>query len=371
MNVTLAVALEMGARRHASAWVLHRGLVLGDHRRRLLLLKRSLSGQQRGPPLEEEGGGETLLAAPRSSSSSAQPGHVYFVATPIGNLEDMTLRGINVLRTADVLAAEDTRVAGRLLQLLGIERGSMAMLSHHEHNAVEASKKIIERALSGESVAVISDAGTPGISDPGALLASACAERGLPVIPIPGACAAAAAMSVSGFCSMNNPKWTFYGFMPSRRSAERRRRLAEVSLDPNPSVLYEAPHRLLQTLNELMEAGGDQRLALEQRPVLCARELTKRHEELYRGNLLSAAHHFGGDGSGTLKGEFTLVLGPLTPIAPSEEDQLIAIMQRLSKLREEGVSTSSAAKVVAKELGIRKSVVYPIALELERGDGGD
>ncbi len=141
-------------------------------------------------------------------------GTVYFVATPIGNLGDISARAIQVIREADVLAAEDTRIAGRLLHLLDLPRPRGGIVSNYEHNVEKRTPMLVRRALSGESIAVISDAGTPGISDPGASLVLACASAGVPVVPIPGPCAAITAMSVSGF---STEPWTFFGFIPSRR----------------------------------------------------------------------------------------------------------------------------------------------------------
>lgn len=258
-------------------------------------------------PEEEDGRGSAALEAElqraggRSGGSSLRPGHVYFVATPIGNLDDLTLRAARTLRDADYVASEDTRHTAKLLRHLGVSPAKQ--LSHHEHNALAASARIIALATEGATVAVVSDAGTPGISDPGAVLAERCAAAGVPLVPIPGACAAVSALSVSGFACTG---FRFGGFLP-RSGRARKQRLAELVADPNAVVLYEAPHRLVATLSELAAAGaGDRRL-------VAARELTKLHEELARGSVGGLAAHFGAlELQGKLRGEFTLVMAPIS-----------------------------------------------------------
>ncbi|KAG5190486.1 tetrapyrrole methylase [Tribonema minus] len=354
---------------------------------------------------------------------------------------------MNILRTADILATEDTRHTGRLLQLLGISR-SGRMLSHHQHNTRTRVPELIDaakpcpahtsrhhlgetapaihlrpptpphqhhqhagtpktmtphpahvRTLSlaptvtpqaGESVAVVSDAGTPGISDPGVELAAACADAGVRVVPVPGACAAVAAVSVSGLAPA---EWVFVGFLPARRGAARARALAALAAEPRAAVLYEAPHRLLDTLRELADAAGGgggggagDRDAVLARPALFARELTKQHEELYRGTVGSALEHFGGGGGaaaagaataarGAVRGEFTIVLAARVERAVGAAEAQEAMAARLLELRRGGMTASSAVKLVARDLGARKSVVYALATQLwaqpaEGGSGG-
>lgn len=221
---------------------------------------------------EEDNGGafeaELQRAGGRAGGSSLRPGHVYFVGTPIGNLDDLTLRAARTLREADYVASEDTRHTAKLLRHLGASPAKQ--ISHHEHNAMAASERIIALARGGATVAVVSDAGTPGISDPGAVLAASCAAAGVPLVPIPGACAAVAAMSVSGFACTG---FRFGGFLP-RSGRARKERMAELVADPHGAVLYEAPHRLVATLSELAAAGAGER------QLVAARELTKLHEEV-------------------------------------------------------------------------------------------
>ena len=194
-----------------------------------------------------------------------EPGHVYFVATPMGNLMDMSHRAIEVLKSVDVLCCEDTRHTMTLLRHFQVPRKTL--VSHHAHNTQETVPRLLEMASQGQSIGVVSDAGTPGISDPGTELAAALGSAGIPVHPIPGACAVSAAVSISGFPC--NP-FTFYGFPPSKGSS-RQTFLDQVINTPHTSVLYESPHRIVSTLEALV-AGGPQ--TAQRRLVLC-REMTK------------------------------------------------------------------------------------------------
>ena len=228
-----------------------------------------------------------------------EPGAVYVVATPIGNLEDLTLRAIRTLRQADVVASEDTRVTPPLLRHLGAQPS--ALLSHHEHN-LRAIPKHLEHALAGRSVAVVSGGHARHLR-PGRR-ARRRAERGVPPCPCPGACAAVAGLSVSGFRASE------YVFRASCRARARRgpQLVAEAAAEARAVVLYDAPHRLLATLRDLAAAGA------AERDILCARELTKRHEELHRGTVAAAAAHgaeSAAERSSRVRGEFTLVLAPI------------------------------------------------------------
>ncbi len=294
------------------------------------------------------------------------------MATPLGNLGDMTLRALDILRGVDLVASEDTRTTGLLLKALGLEKKKQ--ISHHQHNEQSRVPELVLKAKQENlSIAVVSDAGTPGISDPGTELAAACWAAGVPLVPVPGACAAVAAVSVSGFAST---EFVFYGFLPAKSGKTRKAKVAEVAAMEKPCVLYESPNRVVRTLTELREldeTGGE-------RVVLCARELTKLHEELFRGTLTEALVHFGGGGEegegesnnsvAAPRGEFTLVLGPKLKIVRGEEemDGLVRDMLRTC-LEEEGLSASEAAKKVSKalgkEAGLAKSDVYKIALELK------
>ena len=223
-----------------------------------------------------------------------QPGHVYYVATPLGNLQDITFRGINTLTNVDIVCAEDTRHTVSLLRLLKIPHKQL--VSHHEHNHATSIPHIVNLALSGKSIAVVSDAGTPGISDPGTELAEALAKHNVPIHPVPGCSAVAAALSISGFSC--NP-FTFYGFIPVKGTA-RKTMLEQISLTKHTVVLYEAPHRIERTLQDLYTYSStndnvkDQVEDIEDistvgvmrnRPLVCCRELTKLHEEISRGTV--------------------------------------------------------------------------------------
>jgi len=207
----------------------------------------SVAPRDAPPPLEAESGvdddedadaifdaAEFARDGAREGASSLLPGHVYFVGTPIGNLDDLTLRAVRTLRDADFVASEDTRHTAKLLRHVGAS--TRKQLSHHEHNARAASAKIIALAARGATIAVVSDAGTPGISDPGAVLAAECAAAGVPLVPIPGACAAVAAMSISGYACTG---FRFGGFLP-RSGRARKDRISELVADPKAAVLYEA-----------------------------------------------------------------------------------------------------------------------------------
>lgn len=207
-------------------------------------------------------------------SISVEPGHVYFVATPIGNMYDISKRATDTLSDADMICAEDTRHARHLLNLLGV--GSKKIISHHEHNYLEQIPYIIQLAREGKSVAVVSDAGTPGISDPGAQLADACFKNNIPVHPIPGPSAVVTALSIAGYAST---QFTFYGFTPVK-GKERASTLRNVVSNPQTCVMFEAPHRIVDTLTELSET-----YKLSQRPCVCCREITKIHEEFIRGTV--------------------------------------------------------------------------------------
>uniref|UniRef100_A0A7S4FCJ4 Tetrapyrrole methylase domain-containing protein n=1 Tax=Chrysotila carterae TaxID=13221 RepID=A0A7S4FCJ4_CHRCT len=295
-------------------------------------------------------------------SSTVRPGHVYFVSTPIGNLEDITLRAVRTLRQVDVVASEDTRHTSRLLRHLGV--GKKLLVSHHEHNTRAAIPKLLQYAAQGLSIAVVSDAGTPGISDPGMELAAECAAASVPLVPVPGACAAIAALSISGYA---NTEFCFGGFLP-RAGKARRQRVVELAQEPRAVILYEAPHRLLSTLQDLCDAGASARQCL------CAREITKLHEQVERGTvsqLLSAFRRVE-EGDERIRGEFTLVVAPvsddeLRARAEAEQERRAdsaedAVRARLAR----GESLSRAVKQVAAELMIKRSVAYDLGLRIQR-----
>ncbi len=299
-----------------------------------------------------------------SGASSLTKGTVYIVGTPIGNLDDLTLRAARTLREVDVVASEDTRRTAVLLRHLGAS--PKKQLSHHEHNARAASARVVELARGGATVAVVSDAGTPGISDPGALLAAECAAAGVPLVPVPGACAAIAALSISGFAAAG---FRFGGFLP-RAGRGRREALAALVADERAAVLYESPHRVVATLRELAAKGAGERRCL------AARELTKLHEETARGTVseLAARYAAAQDEAGKLRGEFTIVLAPLAEeevAARASEARDAAQDEARDQLRERlatGQPLSRAVREVAAAVGARRGAVYQIALELK--DGG-
>ncbi|NJL02018.1 MAG: 16S rRNA (cytidine(1402)-2'-O)-methyltransferase [Spirulinaceae cyanobacterium SM2_1_0] len=274
-------------------------------------------------------------------------GTLYIVGTPIGNLDDMTLRAIRVLQDVDYIAAEDTRHTGRLLQHFQI---TTPQLSYHQHNRRQRQGELIERLQAGASLALVSDAGMPGISDPGSELVQACRAAGIRVVPIPGACAAIAALAASG---LPTDEFAFIGFLPAKGRA-RRERLTALSREPRTLVLYEAPHRLLTTLRDLAATCGEQRL------VTLARELTKRYEELWQGTLAAAVAAYA---EREPRGEFTLVLAaaepePLTARSPTELKAML--QERLSS----GLSRSQACRQLAAETGRSRRQLYQLALEL-------
>ncbi len=217
---------------------------------------------------------------------------LYVVATPIGNLEDITLRALRVLREVALIAAEDTRHTRKLLARYEIET---PLWSFHEHSPPARLQQILQRLQSGESVALVTDAGTPGISDPGASLVKAAHEAGIPVVPVPGASAVTAALSVSGFTAA---RFRFEGF-PPRRAGARKRFFEAFQEEDAPIVLFESPHRLLDTLQTALEVLGD-------RPVVICREMTKQFEQIFHGTLSAALQHWQ---QHMPRGEFVVVLG--------------------------------------------------------------
>lgn len=277
-------------------------------------------------------------------------GVLYLVATPIGNLEDITLRALRILREVALIAAEDTRHSGKLLKHYGIQT---PMLSYHVYSPPVRLEAILTALETGD-VALISDAGMPAISDPGADLLLAAIEKGFRVEVVPGPSAVTAAVALSGLAPSG---FLFLGF-PPRRSKERQALFRSVARLPYPIVLYEAPHRLTATL-------GDLEAMLGNRPVAIGRELTKLHEEMARTTLAGARERFGNQ---TPRGEFSLVVGAPAPESAPVEPEAVALLLR-ERLRV-GESLSAAAREVAKETRLPRSELYRIAMEL-RGDIDD
>ena len=271
---------------------------------------------------------------------------LYLVPTPIGNLGDISLRCRETLENADFIAAEDTRVTLKLLNHLGIKKN---LVSYYEHNKATQGSRIVERILAGETCALVSDAGSPAISDPGEDLVKQCAAAGIPVCAIPGPCAAITALSISGQAT---GRFCFEGFLSTAKKS-RREHLDALRKEQRTMIFYEAPHKLLTTLTDLREVfGGD-------RPISLCRELTKLHEEVVRTTLAEAVTRYT---ETPPKGEFVLIVAGAPAEqqeAPSETDAAA----RVSQLMAEGVSRTDAVKQAAKELGLPKNVVYDIALK--------
>jgi 16S rRNA (cytidine1402-2'-O)-methyltransferase len=275
------------------------------------------------------------------------PGVLYVVATPIGNLGDVSARAREILAGASVVAAEDTRHSGRLLRELGLER---PLVSLHEHNERGRVAELVGRLQGGESVALVSDAGTPLVSDPGYLLVAAAVEAGIAVAPVPGPSAAIAALSASGLpCD----RFCFEGFLPARAAA-RRQRLAELAAEARTLVLYEAPHRIAECLADLAAACGPGRRAC------VARELTKKFETFYRGTLGELAARAGADAD-MARGESVVIVEGAPPAEPgaAELDNMLAVL-----LRHLPPSAAAAASLA----GVRRADAYARALVLTRRD---
>jgi 16S rRNA (cytidine1402-2'-O)-methyltransferase len=284
-----------------------------------------------------------LFLAPESKRMADQikPGTLYVVATPIGNLEDITYRAVRILKEADLIACEDTRHTAKLLHHYAIDKPTV---SYHEHNEVARAEELVAKLSAGLNVAQVSDAGMPGISDPGYRVIKLAIERGIQVVPIPGASALVLALAASG---LPTDSFQFLGFLPAR-SGERRTLLESVRDAQQTTVVYEAPHRIAETMKDIVELLG------AERPVVLARELTKVHEEFIRG---TAAEVLQRVQQHELKGEMTLLIGKNERIAVPAARKGIA--SRVKEIMREGsVDENTALKVVAKELGISKSEAY-------------
>ncbi len=279
----------------------------------------------------------------------AEKGTLYVVATPVGNLEDITLRALAVLRSCDTVAAEDTRVTRRLLDRYGI---TARLMSLHEHNEQSAAAAVVERLRAGEAVSYVSDAGTPGIADPGARLVSAVRAAGLPLVPVPGANAVSVALSASGW---DASRYRFCGFMPAR-SAERRKVLLSLRADPDLLVFYEAPHRVLETVADLCDVLG------AARRILIARELTKLHESLHVGPLGEAAAWLAGDAN-RQRGEFVLVVEGAAAAVEGEPVDVAGVLLPLL----EALPLKQAVALTVRLTGAGRNAVYARALELRDG----
>jgi 16S rRNA (cytidine1402-2'-O)-methyltransferase len=283
--------------------------------------------------------------------ASGDPGTLYLCATPIGNLEDITLRALRILGEADLIAAEDTRRTRKLLARYDIHT---ELTSYYGVTERERAGKLIDRLLAGDSVALVSDAGTPGISDPGHELVKRAIEAGVPVVPIPGPSAVMSALIISG---LPTRRFRFEGFLP-RAKRERRAMLRQLKAECCTLVFFEAPHRLRQSLWDILDCLGDRRMAI-------VRELTKTHEEVLRCTVAEAVQNFE---QRQPRGEFTLIIagaGP-EPSAQETEDTAEDVTARLRELLGQGMSTRDAVRAVVEECGVSRSRAYHKALELNR-----
>lgn len=278
---------------------------------------------------------------------SLEPGTLYLVGTPIGNLEDMTFRALRVLKQADLIAAEDTRHTGKLLHHFQV---TTPQLSYHDHNSQQRIPQLLQRLQAGEAIALVTDAGMPGISDPGYELVCACVEVGITVVPIPGPSAVVTAIAAAGLVC---DRFVFEGFLPVK-GKNRQARLDALKAEPRTSVFYESPHRLVKTLSDLANTLGSDR------SVVLARELTKRYEEFWRGTLKEALDFYK---AASPKGEFTLLLAPaaVAGFTLSRAE----IETELKNLLAQGQSRTEASKNLSQLSDLSKREIYQISLEID------
>ena len=281
-----------------------------------------------------------------NSRTATNSGALVLVATPIGNLGDMSQRAVEALKEAEIICCEDTRHSGKLLSHFGVSGKKLIVIN--EHTEYDAREEIVGLVASGKSVALITDAGTPGISDPGERPVVAVVNAGLKVSAIPGPSALTMALVTSG---LPTSRFVFEGFLP-RSGAERTERLAMATTESRTTIYYEAPHRLIKTLSDLTTACG------AVRRVVIARELTKLHEEIWRGTLQDANMRFS---ETEPRGEFVIILEPAKPPAPPTNEELLdAIRAEIAK----GVSRKDSAARVSARFGVAKRTVYELALQL-------
>jgi 16S rRNA (cytidine1402-2'-O)-methyltransferase len=275
-----------------------------------------------------------------------QAGTLYVVGTPIGNLEDMTFRAIDVLRKVQTIAAEDTRHTGKLLQHFQV---TTPQVSYHDHNRRGREPELLQRLQRGESIALVTDAGMPGISDPGYELVKACVEHQIPVVPIPGVTAVTTALSASG---LPTDRFAFEGFLPAKPQ-ERRNYLETIRTEPRTLVFYEAPHRLQTVLQDMVEILGDER------EIVLARELTKLHEQFWRGTLAAANDYYQ---THEPQGEYTIVLSGYDTIEPLLSES--ALKAELQQLLQQGLSRSQASRQLAQQTALSRRQIYQLALTI-------
>ena len=273
---------------------------------------------------------------------------LYVVATPIGNLQDITLRALEVLKTVDAIAAEDTRHTSHLLSHFAIQKKLIAV---HEHNEQKSAQILLERVQAGESIALVTDAGTPGISDPGAIVVDVLRDAGVNVVPVPGASAVIAALSASGITANG---FMFYGFLPASGS-QRRKALAGLKAYPSTLVFYEAPHRIIECVEDLATVlGGERRITI-------ARELTKTFETFHRCALQDAKIWLESDPN-QQRGEFVLLVEAATLV---EEAEVSEDAERILRLLLEDLPLKQAVKLATEITGVKKNILYDFALKLK------
>ena len=282
--------------------------------------------------------------------SEAKTGVLYIVGTPIGNLEDMTFRSVRILQSVDLIAAEDTRHTGKLLKHFQV---NTPQISYHEHNRNSRIPELLKQLAEGKTIALVSDAGMPGISDPGYELVKACVEVGITVVPIPGAIAAITALTASG---ISTEKFVFEGFL-SAKVKQRRSRLESLKLEERTLIFYESPHRLRSTLQDFAEIfGGD-------REIVLARELTKIHEEFWRGTIAGACSYYE---KKLPVGEYTLILAGKPPTQHQfTQEELIT---ELETIMNQGISPSQASRQLAASTSLPRRQLYQLALTLKNTD---
>lgn len=280
------------------------------------------------------------------------PGTLYLVATPIGNLGDFSPRAREVMSEVDFIAAEDTRVTKKLMTALDLPQ--KPLVSYYEHNRRQRGEEILARLLQGENCALVTDAGTPAVSDPGEDLVALCAPEGVPVIPIPGCCAAVCALAASG---LPTGRWCFEGFLSVNKKA-RREHLDALKNEKRSMIFYEAPHKLRATLDDLCAAfGGERRISL-------SRELTKLHEETLRMTLAEAVAYFAETAP---RGEFVMIVegAPDVVDEDAEDDRMARALHAVQKRIENGETLKDAVKMVSADLGVKKNALYQLALEAQ------
>ena len=279
-------------------------------------------------------------------------GTLYLCATPIGNLEDMTFRAVRILKEVDVIAAEDTRNSVKLLNHFDIHT---PMTSYHEFNKIDKGQYLVKRLLEGESIALITDAGMPGISDPGEELVRMCRDAGVPVTAVPGACACVTALVISG---RPTRRFCFEAFLPTDKK-ERRAVLEELKTETRTSIIYEAPHRLVKTLQELLNELGDRKITV-------CKELTKKHETGFETTLKEAVPYYE---QNEPRGEYVLVLEGCSRQQMEQEAQDVwkemSLGDHMKLYEEQGMNRKDAMKQVAKDRGVGKREIYQALLEEE------